>query len=61
MSKIGRPLSDNPKSRIVSIRLDTEGCKILEYCCNKSKKTKSQVIRESLDLYSNKLSCKESE
>lgn len=49
--KMGRPLSDNPKARQITIRLDEEGTQLLEECCKKTNQTKSQVLRKGLDLY----------
>lgn len=53
--KMGRPLSDNPKAKQVTIRLDEEGNQILEQCCAKTNQTKSQVLRKGLDLYSQQI------
>lgn len=53
--KMGRPLSDNPKARQITIRLDEEESRLLEKCCEKTNLTKSQVLRKGLDLYSQQI------
>jgi len=50
-AKIGRPLSDKPKTNQITIRLDDEGICLLEKCCDISKQSKSDVLRKGLDLY----------
>ncbi len=50
--KMGRPLSDNPKAKQITIRLDEEGNQLLEKCCEITNQNKSQVLRKGLDLYS---------
>lgn len=50
--KMGRPLSDNPKARQITIRLDEEGTRLLEKCCEITQESKSTVLRKGLDLYS---------
>lgn len=54
-TKMGRPLSDNPKAKQITIRLDEEGNQLLEQCCEKTNQTKSQVLRKGLDLYSQQI------
>ena len=49
---MGRPLSDNPKARQITIRLDEEGTALLEKCCELTNQSKSTVLRKGLDLYS---------
>lgn len=54
-AKMGRPLSDKPKARQITIRLDEEGTRLLEKCCEETNQTKSQVLRKGLDLYSQQI------
>lgn len=54
-AKMGRPLSDKPKARQITIRLDEEGTLLLEKCCEKTNQTKSQILRKGLDLYSQQI------
>lgn len=54
-TKMGRPLSENPKSKQITIRLDSDGVDLLEKCCEKTNQTKSQVLRNGLDLYSQQI------
>lgn len=49
--KMGRPLSDNPKARQITIRLDNEGIRLLEKCCELTNLSKSEILRQGLDLY----------
>lgn len=53
--KMGRPPSDNPKTKQITIRLDEEGNQLLNQCCEKTNQTKSQVLRKGLDLYSQQI------
>ncbi len=54
-AKMGRPLSDKPKARQITIRLDEEGTALLEKCCDITKESKSEVLRKGLDLYSQQI------
>lgn len=53
--KMGRPLSDNPKTKQITIRLDEEGNQLLEKCCEITQESKSDVLRKGLDLYSQQI------
>lgn len=55
-TRIGRPLSDNPKGKRIGVRLDNDSLDILEKCCEKLNKSKSETIRLSINLLAEKLS-----
>lgn len=42
--RTGRP-TDDPKKLSTRIRLSEEDVRILDYCCEKTGKTKSEIIR----------------
>lgn len=44
-SRTGRPKTDNPKDIQLKIRADKQTIEDLEYCCEKTKLSKSDVIR----------------
>lgn len=43
--RTGRPKTDNPKDIQLKIRADKQTVEDLEYCCEKTKLSKSDVIR----------------
>lgn len=43
--RTGRPKADNPKDIQLKIRADKQTIKDLEFCCEKTNLTKSDVIR----------------
>ena len=43
--RTGRPKADNPKDIQLKIRADKQTIEDLEYCCEKTLMTKSDVIR----------------
>lgn len=43
--RTGRPKSENPKDIQLKIRADKQTIEDLEYCCQKTSLTKSDVIR----------------
>lgn len=45
--RTGRP-TDSPKIHETRIRMSDEDVKILEYCCNKTGRTKADIIREGI-------------
>ena len=45
--RTGRP-TDNPKRHETRIRMSDEDVELLEYCCNKTGKTKADIIREGI-------------
>lgn len=53
-TRMGRPLSDKPKSTQVSVRFDDEGIKLLTECCEKTNMLKSHILREGLELFADK-------
>lgn len=52
--KMGRPLSDKPKSTQISVRFDSEGIELLTECCKETNMPKSHVLREGLELFADK-------
>lgn len=53
--KTGRPHSDNPKHVRVETRMSTEDFEKLEYCCKITGKSRSEIIREGIDIVYAKL------
>ena len=47
--KTGRPISDNPRQMRVETKMTVEELRKLDYCCEVSGKTRSEVIREGVD------------
>ena len=47
--KMGRP-TDNPKNKLVQIRVDDETLFRLDSCVNTTKKTRSEIIRRGINL-----------
>lgn len=54
--KMGRPLSDNPKSYKITVRIDEETNNLLNECCEKLDKNKADVLRLGLNFVKSKLS-----
>lgn len=50
MAKMGRPLSDNPKSVKLTIRIENEIDKKLSDYSKKNNITKTDVIRKGIDM-----------
>ena len=48
--RTGRPKSENPKSVETRIRMDKATADTLAWCAQKKSTTKSDVIREGIDL-----------
>lgn len=44
----GRPPSKNPKEHQKRIRMSDEDVEILDYCCKKTGRTQSDIIREGI-------------
>lgn len=55
MSPAGRPKIDNPKNVRLEIRLTKDENKLLEECANKMHTTKTEVIKEGVQLVKEKL------
>lgn len=55
-TKMGRPLSDNPKGKRIGVRLDDNTADTLDKCCEKLNQSKSEVIRTGINLVAEKLS-----
>lgn len=47
---MGRPPSKNPKDYEFRIRLDNESKEKLEHCAEKKNTSKSEVVREGIEL-----------
>lgn len=52
--KIGRPTS-NPKNEELKVRISKEDKEKLEYCIKYSNKTKSEIVRNGIDMVYNEL------
>ena len=52
---MGRPFSDNPRQERVEIKMTSAELEKLNYCCEISGKTKSEVIREGVSIVYEKL------
>nr|DAG39619.1 MAG TPA: Alginate and motility regulator [Bacteriophage sp.] len=48
--RTGRPPKENPKDIRIQIRLDTECLRKLDECVKRDSSTRSEVIREGIDL-----------
>lgn len=46
VKKIGRPSTDNPKNKNVTVRFTEEEVDLFDDFCKKNKTTKSNLIRE---------------
>lgn len=47
--KMGRPLSDNPKDKIIRIRVDVSIIEKLDRCTEALETTRSDVIRKGIE------------
>lgn len=47
---MGRPKSENPKDVKFQIRADKETMKKLDYCAEETHSSRSEVIRQGIDL-----------
>ena len=48
--RTGRPLSDNPRQERVETKMTKEELKKLDYCCQATGKSRSEVIRAGIDV-----------
>ena len=53
-SKMGRP-TQSPKNDTIKVRMSNEDNEKLDYCCQMTGKTKSDIIREGIDKVYNEL------
>lgn len=53
--KMGRPLSDNPRSHKLFIRLTDEENNDLEKCCERTDKSKAELVRDGLKIVTDKI------
>lgn len=54
-TKMGRPLSDNPRNHKMFIRLNDKENDDLERCCELSGKSKAELARDGLKIITNKI------
>lgn len=52
--KKGTVLTDNPKNKIIKVRVDLETEKKLNYISETEKKSKSEIIRNGIDIQYNR-------
>jgi hypothetical protein len=52
--KMGRP-TNNPKNEELKVRISKEDKEKLEYCINHSNKSKSEIVRNGIDMVYNNL------
>lgn len=55
MPRTGRPRKDNPKDTRIQVRIDKETLKKLDKCAEEKNTTRSEVIREGIDLVNDEL------
>lgn len=48
--RTGRPLSDNPRHERVETKMTKEELEKLDYCCQVTGKSRSEVIRAGIDV-----------
>lgn len=46
--RTGRPKSDDPKNIQLKIRADKKTIEDLDYCCQKTKSTRSDIVRKGI-------------
>ena len=54
--KTGRPISDNPRQMRVETKMTVQELEKLDYCCKITGKTRSEIVREGIDVVYAKLS-----
>ena len=54
-TKMGRPLSDNPRTHKLFIRLTDKENEDLEKCCGITGKSKAELVREGLNSITDKI------
>ena len=50
LKKMGRPLSDNPKSDTLRIRVDDDTIKKLDDCSRALNTNRSEIVRKGIDM-----------
>ena len=53
--KMGRPLSNNPRNHKLFIRLTDKENDNLEKCCSITNKSKAELVRDGLEIVTNKI------
>ena len=53
--KTGRPHSDNPRQMRVETKMTVEELEKLDYCCKVTGKSRSEIVREGIDVVYSKL------
>lgn len=54
-TKMGRPLSDNPRNHKLFIRLTDGENEDLEKCCEITSKSKAEIVRDGLKIATDKI------
>ena len=52
---MGRPISDNPRQMRVETKMTVHELEKLDYCCKVTGKTRSEIVREGIDVVYTKL------
>lgn len=47
--KMGRPFTENPKDKLLQVRLDKETVDKLDFCVNVQNVSRSSVVRNGID------------
>lgn len=47
--KMGRPVTENPKDKLLQVRLDKETFNKLDYCANIQEVSRSSIVRNGID------------
>lgn len=51
--KIGRPIKDTPKDRVITVRLSEDELSTIDFMAYESDKTRTDVIREAIKVLRN--------
>jgi len=57
-NKMGRPPTDNPKSKTLRIRVDTDTLKKLDDCSQALDTNRSEIVRKGIDMVNDSLNKK---
>ncbi len=53
--RTGRPISENPRQMRVETKMTAEELSKLDFCCEQTGKTRSEIVREGIDVIYAKL------
>lgn len=53
--KLGRPYSENPRQMRVETKMTSSELEKLDFCCRATGKTRSEIVREGVDVLYEKL------